>query len=72
MYVDNVEDHGGCEERSDMALLVDLVETVTILIMAHVPGVPIFHAIPKMDFEYSHFSWEKHTKLIYHILWLYQ
>jgi len=38
-----------------------------------VPGVIFSHTMPKMDFHYSHrFSWEKHTKLIYHMSLLYQ
>ena len=37
------------------------------------PRAVFFHTIPKMDFYYFHpFSWEKHTKLIYHMPWLYQ
>ena len=37
-------------------------------------GVVFSHPMPKMDFHYSHrFSLEKkHTKLIYHMPWLYQ
>ena len=36
-------------------------------------GVVFSHTKPKMDFHYSHcFSWEKHTKLIYHMPWLHQ
>ena len=36
-------------------------------------GVVFSHTMHKMDFHYSHcFSWEKHTKLIYHMPWLYQ
>ena len=36
-------------------------------------GVVFSNKMHKMDFHYSHrFSWEKHTKLIYHMPWLYQ
>ena len=33
----------------------------------------ISHTMHKMEFYQSHhFSWEKHTKLIYHMPWLYK